>query len=186
VHTPRRAGIIHPMPESSQHFVEGTRAVIEETSVGREFAELDLLPEDLLLGVEGTFLSEVANRYAPWPSGSTTDGLIPALCTRPQANTLELVGMCLIDFTGERFPLRVRIELSDDLSSLVSFVAEIGEVAEVTGEPPRLPASSMILPQRDDKGGKPDPQLVTGHRVRPIRWRHAFMVTPGEANRSVP
>jgi len=103
------------------------------------------------------------------------------LCLRAGDGTIEMIGMCWIDFGGTKFPLRAVITLSNDHSELARYTAQIGEVDQATGAPPRLHRDSMILPSRDENGQNPEAELLVGHRTRPIIWQTAFEYDPTAA-----
>jgi hypothetical protein len=92
--------------------------------------------------------------------------------------------MCYIDFSGERFPLRTDIELSDDLTKLVRFSAYIGNVDPDTGAPPRLPEDSIIIPEHPDDGSPSVPYVVIKRRLAPIEWTLAFSITAADTKRT--
>lgn len=160
------------------HLVAPARELIDDTPLGGEVDDLDRLHgrDGLCLGIEGVVRALVDSEYASWPRGSTTDGLIADLCVKTGPANLEFVGMCFIDFSGKRFPLRAAMTLSDDLRNLVRFAAYIGNVDSRSGAPPQLPPSSMILPERDEDGRNPVPYVVVKHRLVPITWTEVFSI----------
>ncbi|GEM_PF-2073552 len=119
------------------------------------------------------FRDLVQQQFEAWPRGSTTDGFSPDVCIKTAENTITVVGMCWLDFTGRKFPLRAAIELDSHRTHLSRFTAEIGETVERTGAPSLHLAGSMILPDRDDDGNLLDVELLVGRRPEPIRWTTA-------------
>lgn len=130
--------------------------------------------EQLAAAIDGLFRTEAALQYSGWPPGSTTGGTTIHLCVRPEADTLDVVGLTFIDFDGAVFPSRVRLRRRSDGSTSVT--AFIGDVNPYSGEPPRLPAGTRILPVRDHDDGRPRPELVVGPKQTPIRWTRVFEV----------
>ena len=117
-----------------QNLIEPARDLLASTVVGEEVTDLDRC-QKLCTGIELVFRSEV-HRYSSWPPESTTDGMVPGLCLRTGDSTIEMIGMCWIDFGGMKFPLRAVITLSPDRSELAMYTAQIGEVDQATGAPP--------------------------------------------------
>lgn len=126
----------------------------------------------LATGLDGLFRTEAAAQYSGWPPGSTTDGTSIQLCFRVDDDTLDVAGMTNIDFDGSAFPCRARMRRTSDGSAAVT--AYVGEVNPYSGEPPRMPAGTMIIPVRD--GGQPRAQLLLGHKQTRIFWTKVFEV----------
>lgn len=154
--------------------------LIRDTPIGDEVDDLQRLygRGGLCLGIEWAFRGLVECEYAPWPPESTTDGLTADLCIRRARCSLEFVGMCFIDFGGEKFPLRVELELSDTFRSVSRFTAYIGNVDPRTGAPPRLGPEAMILRDRDESGRYTDTCLLLTRRPVAIEWTLAVAATP--------
>jgi hypothetical protein len=143
--------------------------LLDSIPEGREQADLGRC-QRLSEGIDAVFRTEVATQYSGWPQGSTTDGASIDICFRPARHSLEVVGVMHIDFEGEVFPFRVRIERTRTSISLDGF---IGQVDMRTGRPPRLPAGTVISPVRDGNNSAPTPELISGRRASPIVWTKA-------------
>jgi hypothetical protein len=128
----------------------------------------------LSTGIYGVFLTETRAQYAGWPPESTADGARVDLCVRTAINSLEVTGVMWIDFAGDVFPFKAEIERATDGST--SFIGYIGQVDARTGEPPRLPRGTLIVPVRDDSGRNPVAQLIVGRRQTPIAWTKVLEV----------
>jgi hypothetical protein len=119
----------------------------------------------------GTSLNAVFNdridQYASWPPGSWIDGATVELCTRSDANSLDVVGFMYLNGTAATFPYRAQITLAADGS--VHVVGSLGQVDERTGCPPRLPTGCLIVSAQDDHGAS-HPELILGHHQVPIAW----------------
>jgi hypothetical protein len=165
-----------------EHLVAPARQLIRDTPLGGEVSDLGRLNgiDGLCVGIEGTFLDLARHEYSGWPAESTTDGLIAELCIRSGSCQLDFMGMCFIDFSGEQFPLRTEIDLSDDLGELARFAAYIGNVDPRTAAPPRLPEWAMIVPERDENGGHPVAFLLMKRTQLPIEWTLAFSVNSAD------
>lgn len=162
--------------------VEPTVALLASLAVGDDIRDPgDLGP--LAAGIDMLVRTEAPAKYAPWPRGSTTDGFMADMGVKVASQVLEVTGLCWMDFTGTLFPLRARIELTPDLTELAVVAVAFGEVDPMTGSPPALPSTSMIIPERDRDNRNPVAQLLIGHRLRPIAWTDAFVVGPNEVDR---
>ncbi len=159
--------------------VDPTAEVLAALAVGDELRELSGL-QDLAIGIEGLLRTQLGADYPPWPRESTTDGFEIAMCVKTGEHVLEVTGMGWIDFGGEKFPARAQIELTANHSDVVAVTAQIGEVDPRTGAPPRLRSGSMIIPARDENDENPVPEVLVGHRVRPITWTQAIRYQPDE------
>jgi hypothetical protein len=124
------------------------------------------------MGIDAVFRTEAVAQYSGWPTGSTTDGTRIQLCVRTEEGTLEVAGVTNIDFDGSVFPSRARLRRTVDGSA--SITAYIGEVNPYSGEPPRMPAGTMIIVVRD--GGPPRAELLLGHEQTRIFWTKACEV----------
>jgi hypothetical protein len=83
--------------------VAPVRTLLDALAIGEELTA-DLTPcVPLQPGIDGMFRTEV-EQYPGWPSGSTTDGFVAALCSRSGPHSVRVVGMSLIDFADRRFP----------------------------------------------------------------------------------
>jgi hypothetical protein len=80
--------------------------------------------------------------------------------------------MTNIDFDGDVFPFRAHVRRTSDGSASVT--GYIGEVNPYSGEPPRMPASTIIVPVRD--GRQPRAELLLGHKQTRIVWTKVFEV----------
>jgi hypothetical protein len=118
-------------------------------------------------GIDGVFRTEVEAQYAGWPPGSTTDGARVDICLRSGSDSLEVMGLMYIDFSGDVFPFLALIERTKPSLSLVGF---IGLVDEGTGHPPRLPSGGMINPVRMIDRTTLTPELISGRLASPIPW----------------
>jgi hypothetical protein len=142
--------------------------------VGGEVPDRDLARcHKLSIGIEGVFRSEARAQYAGWPPESTTDGARVDLCVRMAINSLEVTGVMWIDFAGAVFPFKAEIDRAADGSTPV--IGYIGQV-DATGEPPRLPYGTLIVPVRDRGGRIPLAELVVGRRQTPIAWTKVLEV----------
>jgi hypothetical protein len=112
------------------------------------------------LGIEGLF-RRIRDQYEPWPAGTTTDGSVVAFCRRTGAETIEAYGMTDVDFGGQAFPFQAEIQRTgeDDLRVTLA----IGQVDQRTGEPPRFPRGTLVVPT-------PEPELIVGRRQVAIGW----------------
>jgi hypothetical protein len=150
-----------------EYVVEPMEDLLALVPVGGEVRELERC-QKLGTGIEGLFRSEVAAQYTGWPSESTTDESSVDLCIRTGLDSLDVVGLMWIDFSDEVFPFRAEIGRAADGS--VSVVGSIGQVHERTGQPPRLPRGTLIVPVRDENERNPVPELIIGRRQVPIVW----------------
>jgi len=141
--------------------------------VGGEVEDLERC-QLLGTGIEGVFRTEVAAQYAGWPPESTTDGSRVDLCVRSGTSSLDVAGVMWIDFAGEVFPFRAEIGRAADGST--SVVGYIGQVDPRTGEPPRLPRGTLIVPVSGDRGRGTHAELIVGRQQMPIAWTKVLEV----------
>src|SRR5215207_9603937 len=137
--------------------------------VGGEAQDRDLERcRKLSIGIDGLFRSEARAQYAGWPPQWTTDGARVDLCVRTAINSLEVTGVMWIDFAGTVFPFKAEIERVADGSTSVT--GYIGQVDTRSGERPRLPRGTLIVPVRDARRRGPVAELIVGRRQIPIAW----------------
>lgn len=146
------------------------RRLISATEVGAEASD-PVAVEAMGMAIEGCFRSDVADSYAGWPPGCTTDGRSVGACVRSGERTLEVVGLMWLDFTAHVFPFRAVVTAADDSGSLAAY---IGEVDTDTGAPPRLSADTLIVPLRDDAGRVVGAEMIVGRHQVPIAWTEVF------------
>lgn len=150
--------------------LDPARSLISATEVGADVRDA-VAVESLGLGIEGCFRAGVANAYAGWPSGYTTDGRTVGICTRSGDATLDVAGLMWLDFTAHVFPFRAVVTVADNAGSLAAY---IGAVDPATGAPPRLSAGTVILPIRSEDGALVGVQMIVGRRQVPIDWTKVF------------
>jgi hypothetical protein len=161
-----------------QRFVlEPTAALLASTDVGADPLENGDLVR-LCIGIDGIFRTELPVQWPSWPAGSTTDGCLAASCERVASGTLVTVGLTWMDFGGDGFPFRATFQVSNS-KELRSFRAEIGEVDQNTGEPPRFRVdTSTIVADRDSDGPITGYVLYAPRRPKRIEWTPVVTLEP--------
>jgi hypothetical protein len=149
-----------------ERVAEPSRALLGRLAVGERVADLD--GADLPTGIEQLFRREVLAQYDAWPRESTTDGSVVDVCVRTADQVLEVAGRLFIDFGGRQFPFRTVITVQP--GGVVHVDGFIGDVDETTGEPPRWPADTLVLPLGDGS------DLAVGRHQLPVEWTKVFSV----------
>lgn len=154
-----------------EQLIEPTASGLASVEIGGELRDQALL--DLLAdGVEGLFRSEIRHQFADWPPESTTDGSSPFVCWRSSENSLQLVGLTYLDFTGSVFPFRAEVGL-DRETGQANVDVFIGQIESETGRPPKLPSDSVIVAVRSGDRVT-STELIAGRRQVPITWTKAI------------
>src|SRR4051812_5607630 len=126
----------------------------------------------LAKGIDYLFRTE-APEHGPWSDHqSTTDGATTYLCTRLDADTLEVVAMTDIDFDGRSFPSKTILRRA--AGKEISVECYIGQVDPVTGAPPRFADDVIILPAQAGDEINPVSHLIIRRHEEPIVWTRAF------------
>lgn len=162
------------MADQDNYLLEPAAELLDDLDIGQSAPPEHQSFKPLGLGIEGLLRRELRHRWNNWPPESTTDGSNVCASSRSAAQTIRVIGLTDIDFTGDSFPFRV--ELTRLTPQEWTATVFIGQVDDLIGGPPRL-SGAIIVPERDDATGQVEPMLLAGRRQTPIDWTHAMTLT---------